>query len=371
MSLDVIELTSELIRFKSVTRWSNAPVADYLEKVLEQLGCEIERGEYVDLNGELKVNLIGKLGDGEGGLAFCSHNDVVPGQEQDWPAFEPEIRDGKLYGRGSCDMKGPLAATLVAAQSVDASKLKKPVYIVLTADEEIGLIGAKKMVESSKMLAEANIEHGVIAEPTRMVPVYSHKGFAQVTVVSTGFAAHSSTGRGESAVLKAAPFLNYLYELDQTLKTDKSFQNDEYNPPHQTLNLTVDSGEAALNVTAPKTVIKISLRAMPNSRSEELVEMIVEKARSYGFEAEGIYGDALVAPLSAELVTHAVALTESEPETVSYGTDGMFLKEAIRDLVILGPGDIAVAHTVGEHIELKQLHEAVDVYKGLIHRLCM
>ncbi|HFC11790.1 MAG TPA: M20/M25/M40 family metallo-hydrolase, partial [Anaerolineae bacterium] len=142
MQHDVIKLTSDLIRIKSVSRWSNRPIADYLEKILQAMGCTIERSEVLDDNGEYKVNLIGKLGSGTGGLAFCSHMDTVPGQEQDWEAFEPTVRAGKLYGRGSCDMKGPIAATLIAAASVDVAKLKKPLYIILTADEEVGLLGA-------------------------------------------------------------------------------------------------------------------------------------------------------------------------------------------------------------------------------------
>lgn len=369
--MNVLELSKELIRIPSVTRLSNVPIADYLEIQLEALGCEIERTEYVDGNGETKVNLVGKLGSGKRGLAFCSHNDTVPGQEHDWPAFEPAVRDGKLYGRGSCDMKGPLAATLVAAASVDPSKLKHPIYIVLTADEEIGLVGAQKIIEASTMLKEGDIEHGVIAEPTRMVPVYSHKGFGLIEVTSHGYAAHSSTGKGTSALLKTAPFLNYLHELDQQLQSDERFMNHDYSPPHHTLNLTVDSGEAALNVTAPKTLIRISLRSMPNAHSQELVQMIATKAESYGFDVFSDDGGALVAPLSAEIVKTAVALTGQDPETVPYGTDGMFLQHVIENLIILGPGDIAVAHTVGEHVTLAQLDEAVSVYTQMIEQLCM
>ena len=297
--------------------------------------------------------------------------DTVPGQEQDWEAFEPTVRAGKLYGRGSCDMKGPIAATLIAAASVDVAKLKKPLYIILTADEEVGLLGAKRMADTSVMLAEAGIEHGVIAEPTKMIPVYSHKGYCMIEATATGLAAHSSTGLGSSALLKVAPFLNYLAELDQQLQSDPSFQNDDYTPTQQTLNLVVDSGEAALNVTAPKTVVKVATRPMPNSRSREVGQMIYDKAVAYGLDATLAFVEPLVASLSAELVKLSVELTGKQPETVSYGTDGNYLKTAIQNLVILGPGDIALAHTVGEFVPVAQLDEAVAVYKELIERLCM
>ena len=101
MSQDVIELSKKLIEFPSVSRQSNAPISDYIQEWLEDAGATCERLEYTDPNGELKVNIIGKFGEGTGGLAFCSHSDTVPGQEEDWPAFEPEIKGERLYGRGA------------------------------------------------------------------------------------------------------------------------------------------------------------------------------------------------------------------------------------------------------------------------------
>lgn len=372
MQLNVVDLTKEFVSMPSVTRWSNESITDHMQQLIEaQGGWQIERTHYIDENGETKVNLIAKLGEGTGGLAFCSHNDTVPGQEQDWPAFEPEIKGDKLFGRGSCDMKGPLAATMVAAFAADPSKLTKPLYIVITADEEIGLIGAKFVTENSALLRDSKPEYGVIAEPTNMIPVYSHKGYSGVDVTVTGRAAHSSTGLGVSANLLAAPFLMELAELDKMLQTDESFLNHEYNPPHHTLNLTIDDGNCALNVTCPKTVIGISIRSMPNARSRELTEMIAEKARGHGFEANAIYKDALYVSPDSTLVQTCVALTGRQPETVPYGTDGLFLQQHITQNVIFGPGGIDVAHTTEEFVSITQLHEAVDIYTKMIQELCM
>ena len=131
---DVVELTKILVGCQSVSRMSNAPISDYIQSLLEEMGAVVERLEYIDDNGELKVNLIGKIGEGSGGVAFCSHSDTVPGQESDWAAFEPWLENGRLYGRGSCDMKGPLAATMIAASKIDASQLKNPIYSVATSD---------------------------------------------------------------------------------------------------------------------------------------------------------------------------------------------------------------------------------------------
>lgn len=369
---NVVDLTKEFVSMPSVSRWSNEAITDRMQALIEaQGGWQIERTHYVDPNGETKVNLVAKLGQGTGGMALCSHNDTVPGQEEDWPAFVPEVKGDNLFGRGSCDMKGPLAATMVAAFAVDRAKLKKPIYIVITSDEELGLQGARFVADNSVLLRESHPEFGVIAEPTSMVPVYSHKGGGGAIVTAIGRAAHSSTGLGVSANLLIAPFLMDMVELDQRLKTDPSFMNDEYNPPHQTLNLTIDDGNCALNVTCPKTVVRVSVRAMPNSRADEVVQIILDKARSYGFEAQGSTMPPLYSPVDCRLIQTSVELTGRQPETVPYGTDGLFLQEHMDELVILGPGSIDVAHTTEEHVPIAELNEAVDVYTRMIERLCM
>ncbi len=370
MKLDVIELTKRFVSIPSVSRVSNAPISDAIKSLFAESDWVVEESDYIDKNGERKVNLVAKLGQGTGGLAFCSHNDTVPGQEHDWPAFTPEIRDGKLYGRGSCDMKGPLAATLVAALSIDPDSLKKPIYIVVTSDEEISLVGAKFLSETSEILRRDRPEYGVIAEPSSMVPVYSHKGFCTIRVKSVGRSAHSSTGLGESALIKAIPFLSYLADLDKMLQEDSSFMNPLYQPPHHTLNLTIDSGEAAINVMAPETKINISIRGMPNSRTDELIELIEDKARGYGFDVSHRSNDPLFTPIDSELVQLCVELIGEEPVTVSYGTDGCHLMNVIDQLLILGPGDIARAHAIDEFVPIDELHQAVSVYKQLIERLC-
>lgn len=269
-------------------------------------------------------------------------------------------------------MKGPLAATMIAAFSIDASKLKKPVYIVVTSDEETGLVGAKFVSEESKMLQESQPEHGVIAEPTRMIPVYSHKGGGMVAVTAKGRAAHSSTGLGESATLKIAPFLAEMAEFDQQLQQDASFMNEAFDPPHHTMNVTITDHGTALNVTAPRTTIRIMTRSMPDARSDEVVEIMANKAKAYGFEVESGNSEALYCPPSAEIVKVSCELTGHEaPQTVPYGTDGLYLQNSIKKLVVLGPGDIGVAHTVGEFVPLDELNQAVDVYTKMIERLCM
>ncbi len=372
MNLNVIELTKTLIEMRSVSQDSNGPISDYLQAILEEMGCEIERLEYTDPNGELKVNVIGRLGAGTGGLAFCSHSDTVPGQEVDWPAFEPEIKDSKLYGRGSCDMKGPLAATIVAASQIDPKKLKKPIYILITADEEIGLLGAKHVTEKSEMLKKDRPMYGVIAEPTEMIPVYAHKGGAGATVTSHGVAAHSSTDKGISANFKLARFMAEMADLRDLSMRDPIYQDDEFDPPTNGFNMVMSDFDTAGNVTAPKAVCRVGFRTMPKAANEELLDLICKAAEKYELEFNGRMADPLYVSTDSPLVGAAVAALDGrKPETVSYGTDGIYLKNMIPQMVVLGPGSIGVAHTIEEHIPLSELEQAVTVYRSMIQQLCM
>ena len=370
--MNVLELTKKLVSMPSVSKDSNADVNKVCEDILNGAGFEIERKEYKDENGVLKANFVAKIGPGSGGLAFCSHSDTVPGQEEQWPAFDPEEKGDLLYGRGSCDMKGPLAATVIAATQIDASKLKKPVYIVVTSDEEVGLTGAKFLSEESEILRRDRPEQGIIAEPTSMIPVYSHKGFATVTVTAHGRAAHTSTGLGESATLKIAPFMADMAKFNEQMMTDEKFMNDAFTPPSNGFNMIITDYDTPYNVSASKTTVGLCFRAMPDAGTEEILAHIQERADAYGLDVDVDLVDSLYCPPSAEIVTTALELTNlPEAETVPYGTDGVFLKNVIKELVILGPGDIKVAHTIEEHVPLAELHQAVEVYTGLIEKLCM
>lgn len=367
---NVITLATDLINIKSVSQQNNVAISDYIECLLIAAAWQVERTSYRDENGEEKVNLVAKLGDGTGGLAFCSHSDTVPGQEDDWAAFDAQVKDGKLYGRGSCDMKGPLAATLVAALAVDPASLKKPLYIIVTSDEELGLLGAKFIAQQSVLLRESRPTYGIIAEPTNMLPVYSHKGFGRIFASACGKSAHSSTGFGESALLKCAPFLNDLKAIADLLESDETFHNADYTPPTQTLNAMIETEPTAINVTAERAVVRVSFRPMPDSRSEEVHQWIIDSAEAHGLDVVESYIDPLFLPPTAELVTTVVEITGRDPVTASFGTDGNYLRQWIDQLIVLGAGDIAQAHTVGEYVSLAQLQESVEVYSQLITRFC-
>ena len=151
------------------------------------------------------MSLVGKKERGRWFRTF-SHSDTVPGLEGEWDPFDPVIQDGRLFGRGSCDMKGPLAATVAAGAKINAADLKKSLFVVITADEEIGGQGASQVAAESESFNAERPKYGIIAEPTRLTPVYAHKGGGRVLVTAKGRAAHTSTDAGVSAKLPNRTF---------------------------------------------------------------------------------------------------------------------------------------------------------------------
>lgn len=373
MGFDPVELTSEFINVPSESKISNAPVSDLVEERMVSCGLEIERLEFTDDSGERKVSLVGRKGEGTGGLAFMSHTDTVPGQERDWAAFKAVVKEDRLYGRGSCDMKGPLAATMIAAAAYDASQLKKPIFVTATADEEVGGAGARQVALESKFFNEAMPSMGVVAEPTSLIPVYAHKGSSNVIVKATGKAAHTSTELGVSANFLIAPFLAEMAELCKSVKTDGRFMNDEFSPPTNGFNMTINDYGTKQNVFAASSTCHICFRTMPGDKSEELVAIIEKKAANHGLEilSSHITQPFYVSPDSDIVRIASEASSNKTPATVPYGTDALQFHDRPIDLVILGPGSIEQAHTVGEYVDVSQLHEAVDVYKRMIEQVCL
>lgn len=369
---DLLNLAKEMVAIRSVSKDGNAEISDYIEAWLKATGFdEIEGLEYTYKGSESKVNLVARKGAGPGGLAFLSHSHTVPGMEETWAAFDPVVKNGHLYGRGSCDMKGPLAATMIASAAVDATQLRVPLYIVVTADEEIGLYGAKYVVKHSRLLNDDGPDYGVVAEPTRLIPAHGHKGYAFIKVIAHGKAAHTSSGEGVSSNFLIAPFLADMSTLNERFQNDPSFMNDEFQPATNGFNMVItDDGQT--NMTAAKTECVLTLRVMPEACTEEIVNLITEKAQNYGLEiAMARVTPPVYTNRESKLVRVACQATGSErSETIPFGTEGFHYRE-LMDLVILGPGDIAVAHTIGESIAVAELEKAVDVYARMIAKLCM
>ena len=373
--MTVIEYASELIRFESTSSLSNGPVTDYAESVLRELGCETERIEYTD-SGVLKANVIGRYGTGTGGLAYFGHTDVVPVDDwsiQEHGPFEPVIRDGRLYGRGSTDMKGSIACMLAALRSLKDQNFKHPLYISCSSDEEIDHRGAIEITKRSRLYREL-IEGGacgIVGEPSLDV-VYAHKGGCQIVVTSHGKAAHSSTREGVNANLAIIPFLQDVKSLYETTESDPALMDLEFDPPTLCMNIGINDHTRAVNITAPQSVCTVCFRPMPATDVDSLVDRIRTLAETHGIEfCLRNQNPPFRRDPDSGYVKQSVALTNGRPaRTVAYGSEAGNFDE-IENLIVLGPGDIAQAHKSDEWIALEQLNEGQRVYSSMIRQFCL
>jgi len=358
----VAALAGDLVRIDSRSFLSNLPIAERVEAALG--GFEIERVDYTDPAGVAKRALVARRG--EGGLAFSGHLDTVPDtgwQEDPWSG---RIEGGVLRGLGSTDMKGPVAAAIVAARALPE---RVPVSLLISADEETTKAGARAIAERSDLVRRSPPRAILVAEPTAMVPVRGHRSHIEYTIVATGLQAHSSTGRGRNANWEMLPFLMEMKGLYERLRSDVSLQDPAYDPPFSDFNLIIDNHGTAVNVTVPKATARIKFRYSASVDPSPVQQAVHEAASRAGLhlveEREGFPPEL---PLDHKLVRLCVEVTGAAPRTAPFGTDASEL-QSVAPCVVLGPGDIAVAHTPGETVRLADLAAAVPVFMRLAERL--
>ncbi len=376
-----IETLSQLIAFPSVSSTSNADVSDAVCERLETLGFRVERSDYLDERRLRKVNLVARRDPqangsaSSGGLAYFCHTDVVPAIGWTGPGgdpFKPVIQNDHLYGRGACDMKGSLAVMLTAASQVSAAEQTAPLWIVCTADEEVGFAGAKHLVRDSAgyrgIVAAEPL--AIIGEPTGLSVVHAHKGIVGCRIISQGRAAHSSTTDGVNANEKMVPMLQQLLDLAQRSRTDSRYHDERFGPPLLSWNFGVSDHSDAVNITPDRSVAWFSLRPMPEIDGEDLIAAAKETADSLGLEFQRFEGGRpLWIDSGAACIEAMCELAGGQAKTVCYGTDGGELTELERR-VVFGPGDIAQAHTTDEWIHLDQIKRGIDLYTRTIRRWC-
>jgi acetylornithine deacetylase len=346
-----------------------------VEGHLRRLGFATERLEYLDAAGVRKASVAGRRGPpGPGGVAFFAHTDVVPAD--DWaPAehgpFTPTVADGRLYGRGSCDMKGPLACVLAAAEQTFAAVARAPLYVVCTADEEVGYHGARQVARESRLFEEmaAGAVRGIVAEPTRLEVVHAHKGGCAFTATARGRAAHSSTGLGINANLPMIPFLVAMKALHDEVESDVRWRNAEFSPPTMSWNIGINDHTRAINITAPQSVCTVYFRPMPGLEISPLLDRVRRTATELGIELQFTFeAPPLYVPPDSPFIREMLALTgRPQPKTVGFGTDGAHYG-ALQNLCVCGPGDVAQAHTNDEWITLADLDAGVALFARAIDR---
>ncbi len=364
---------AELVKIDSVSARSNAEIVEYLERSCQALGLITRRFPYIDEHGIEKINLIALTADvSEVELALVGHTDTVPYDPKWNEATNLTERDGKLFGRGSCDTKGFIAAAITAVETIDFSRLKKPLALIFTADEEIGLRGAKRLAEAKPLRAR----YSIVGEPTSLKPIRAGKGYSLAEVIVKGREAHSAyPSLGSSAVFRAARLINRLEEIAAQIRED---QHDAFDPPYTTLNVGLIHGGSAKNVLAGECRFTLEWRPIPTQSSGYLLNLfksaIQEETRNDpGFECEV---DANRADSGFEtlpdstLIRLLEKLTGNESGTVAFGTEGAQMMLLGSEVVVIGPGDIREAHRTGEFVPVEQLERCAEILRESVLELC-
>ncbi|MCR9266206.1 MAG: acetylornithine deacetylase [Alphaproteobacteria bacterium] len=365
-----IDELRDLVAFDTTSRNTNLPLIDHVEAKLLALGAVCERIPSADGK---KANLHARFGPAvPGGVILSGHTDVVPVDGQPWtsdPWALTDKGDGKLYGRGTCDMKGFSACILALAPKMAAADLKKPVHIALSYDEEVGCLGAPALIDR---IMEGPIQPAmvVVGEPTDMKVVTAHKGLFSMVVKVRGREAHSSLVKdGACAVTHAVPLMNFLVE--EAAKMEAAAPADSpFNPPYGTLTIGEVKGGTALNILALDCEFGTLMRPCPWDDPHGLAERLREKAA--GIEAEmrkaapearieiSIRSDVpAFAPEDNGLAERlARQLTgDNSTRVVSYGTEAGQFQKAGLSVVVCGPGSISQAHQPDEFVAIDQLEE--------------
>jgi acetylornithine deacetylase/succinyl-diaminopimelate desuccinylase-like protein len=354
------ELARDLVAIDSRSFVSNLPVAARLAAALD--GFEVEALDYADPAGVAKRVLVAHRG-GPGGLALSGHMDTVPDTGWQDDPFSGRIDDaGVLHGLGSADMKGPVAAAVMAARALPASV---PVTLLLTTDEETTKQGAQEIVARSALARRAAPRAIAVVEPTRLIPLRGHRSSINFTVVAEGIQAHSSTGAGRNANWALVPFLAEMKALHERLRTDPALLDGAYDPPFSDFNLTIDNHGTAVNVTVPRATVRIKFRYSATVDPAPVAAAVHAAAMHAGITVhERREGKPPELPASHGLIRLAADLAGVAPRTAAFGTDASELS-ALAPCVVLGPGDIGVAHRPGESVPLAELAAAVPLFMRL------
>ncbi|MFO0941209.1 MAG: M20/M25/M40 family metallo-hydrolase [Pirellulales bacterium] len=374
--MDPLQLAQDLIRQDSVTSGSNRACSELLQRMLLDRGFEVICHSYRDVYGSDKV-LISAIRSGSAshdtGLAFLSHNDVV--SVDGWRAtngcgpFDAFVDSEKLWGRGACDMKGPIACVLAAIDQISPEQQTAPIYFFVTGDEECGMVGAQLLVQQCPIYRRMvqSLSVGVITEPTQLRVVNSHKGGCQFTVTAHGIAAHSSTSEGLNANWQLIPWLSYLSEVKLRIETDPALRNEAFDPPTLSMNVVLKNQPTAYNITVGLASCCVFIRTMPQTAWQALVDELTKRAREMELDVSAVAALSPVhTPAQQPIVQTALKVcSQTLPDAVSYATDGCRFSD-LANMIVLGPGNIAQAHRCDEWIELEQLQRGTEVYRQLI-----
>lgn len=366
---DTIAMLARLVAFDTTSRRSNLSLIEHVEAWLGGLGIASTRVASPD---GAKANLYATIGPAtEGGVILSGHTDVVPVDGQPWTSdpFTLTTRDGRLHGRGTCDMKGFIALALAAAPGFAApGRLKRPVHLALSYDEEVGCLGAPAMIAELRQRLPRPIA-AIVGEPTNMEVVNGHKGISTFTVTVTGHEAHSSlTHLGLSANMAAIELMAVLADLAERLEREGD-PASPFVPAHATLTIGRIDGGTAVNILARECRFQFDLRCPSGVDPDVLLAPFRARAEALDRRLKARFPEAGVAieqrsatpPLApapgseAERIVRRLAGDNGPPRAVPYAAEAGQFQQAGFSTVICGPGSIEQAHQADEYVTLSQI----------------
>jgi len=376
---DIVEVVRTLVAHSSVSSpdprhdQSNRAVVDSLAEWAEGLGFRVE---VMPLADPTKANLIATLGDGPGGLVLSGHTDTVPFDRTRWSTEPLELveKDGRLYGRGTADMKGFFGAALHAASRFKEGMLKEPLVLVGTADEESTMNGARTLLDNGRPTAR----RCVVGEPTGLRPVHMHKGILIEALKITGQSGHSSDpGLGVSALEAMHEAIGALLAIREELQAEH--RDEAFAVPVPTLNLGRIEGGDSPNRICPSCSLTFDVRPLPTMDlgetrdrvREAVLARFSEAAVDIAFESLAAGVPAFRTPADAEIVKVAEELTGETSEAVMFCTESPFFAKLGMETIVCGAGSIDMAHQPNEYISRDGLDAATEFYAQLIHRFCV
>jgi acetylornithine deacetylase len=380
--LTVAELLARLIGFDTTSRNSNLALIEFVRDHLDRLGVASTL-IFDDTGG--KANLLATIGPPErAGLVLSGHTDVVPVDGQDWSSdpFVIVERDGRLHGRGTADMKGFVAAVLALVPELLERRLKAPIHIALSYDEEVGCKGVPRLLDHLTAALPALPFGCVVGEPTGMRVANGHKGKAGYECSVTGLASHSALNHlGVNAIEIAAEIIVHLRRRNLDFCVNGPFA-DGFEPPHCTVTTGLVEGGTALNIVPGACRFAFEFRTLPGQDAAALlaeVQAFAERELLPAMRARhpgaGIAWHELIrypalggaGPAELERLCCEVA-GGGAPRKVAFGTEaGLFAARGIPS-VVCGPGDIAVAHQPDEYVELADLERCTRFVRRLVER---
>ncbi|WP_044420120.1 acetylornithine deacetylase [Pseudomonas syringae group genomosp. 3] len=383
MSPRALEILKRLIAFDTVSSEPNMALIEYVRELLASKGIE---SLIVKDETDKKANLFASTGPRDvPGVLLSGHTDVVPAAGQAWtmPPFQATLRDGRIYGRGTCDMKGFIALAIDAMLNAADMTLLRPLQLALSHDEEIGCVGVRRLLDVLH-LAPVRPFLCVVGEPTLMQFAVGHKGKASYRTFCRGQEAHSSLApRAVNAIHLASDFIAELRNSQKRIEQQGS-RDEGYDIPYSTVHIGRIDGGKALNIVPNLCTMEFEYRNLPGDNPDVLLEQLRERADVLVREAKQLSGVAAIEievmneypalethpSVEAVRMLHAFAEPGTQHIKVSYGTEGgLFAGRLNVPVVVCGPGSIEQAHKPDEFIDESQMDAGERFLQSLLGSL--